>query len=69
MLRHEFGGNEHFVCFAYENESETFLLKPIQGQRHRIETELDNDGDEDDCLEVFKKHMILGLFTRCGKYF
>jgi hypothetical protein len=64
MLRHEYGGDKHFVCFAYQNENETFRLKPcesspkfddfIQRQRYRIETEFDND-DGDDDPEVYKR--------------
>ena len=68
MLRHEFGGDKHFVSFAFENENETFRLKPcdsaplfddfIQRQRYRIETELDNgdddDDDDDDYMQVYK---------------
>ena len=63
-LKHEYGGDKHFVCFAYENENETFRLKPcvsapkfddfIQRERYRIETEsdIDDDGDDDDDDEV-----------------
>ena len=66
-LRQEFGGDKHFVSFAFENENETFRLKPcdsvpllddfIQRQRYRIETELDNgdvDDDDDDYMQVYK---------------
>ena len=62
MLRDEFGGDKHFVCFAYSDENETFQLKPcvsapvlndfIQRQRYRIETEVDYDGDDDDYRQV-----------------
>ena len=66
MLRNEFGGDKQFVCFACTDENEKFWLKRcasspilngfIQGERYRIETECDNDGDEDDYKEVFKKN-------------
>ena len=63
MLRNEFGGDTQFVCFAFTDKNEQFRLKPcvsspilngfMRGERYRIETECDNDGDEDECQEVF----------------
>lgn len=49
MMRYEFGGDKHFVCFAYKDENEQFRLKLgrippkldgfIQRERYRIETD------------------------------
>jgi hypothetical protein len=62
MLRDEFGGDRHFVSVASKNETEKCRLKPgvsaprlddfIQRQRYRIETEIDEDGDDVDDLQV-----------------
>jgi hypothetical protein len=48
MMRYEFGGDKHFVCFSYKDENEQFRLKLgrsapkldgfIQRERYRIET-------------------------------
>ena len=56
MKRKEYGGDTHFVCFAYKGDNKDFRLEPgksapkldafIQGQRHRIESELDDDEDQ-----------------------
>ena len=69
MLRNEFGGDTQFVCFAHTDENENFELKPcdnspklndfIHGERYRVETECDKDGDKDDYQEVFKEHISI----------
>ena len=53
MIRKEHGGDTQFVCIDLKDENEKFQLKLdgnspkldgfIQGQRYRIETELDDD--------------------------
>jgi hypothetical protein len=59
MKKKDYGGDTHFVCQATKNDNEEFRLKPdkrapkldgfIQGQRYRIESEV-NEDDEDEVM-------------------